>query len=122
MKGIKKRAYFWVTSVLFLLSLAVHWYFGWKAFVREQEGHAQVPQFNDYFVEALRDTMENWQSEFLQLVWQVVGLSFLYYIGSPQSKEGEERLEAKVDRLLQKLDPQEAEDFIKKVEKKYPKK
>lgn len=38
-----------------------------------------------------RDTMENWQSEFLQLIWQVAGLSILWYVGSPQSKEGDER-------------------------------
>lgn len=122
MKGIKKRGYFWITILLFFASLAAHWYFGWQAFVREQDEHAQAPRLNDYLVEALRDTMENWQSEFLQLVWQVVGLSFLYYVGSPQSKEGDDRREAKIDRILQKLDPEEAEDFIKKAEKKYPKK
>ena len=41
-----------------------------------------------------RDTLENWQSEFLQLMWQVGGLAFLLYVGSPQSKEGDERVEA----------------------------
>ena len=41
-----------------------------------------------------RDIMENWQSEFLQLIWQVAaaGLSILWYVGSPQSKEGDERM------------------------------
>ena len=34
----------------------------------------------------MRDTLENWQSEFLQLIWQVVALTYLWYIGSPQSK------------------------------------
>lgn len=29
--------------------------------------------FGSYVVEMLRDTFENWQSEFLQLLWQVVG-------------------------------------------------
>ena len=40
--------------------------------------------------------MENWQSEFLQLMWQVAGLSFLLYVGSPQSKESSERIEEKI--------------------------
>lgn len=39
-----------------------------------------------------RDTLENWQSEFLQLVWQVAGLTYLLYVGSPQSKEEDDRL------------------------------
>jgi len=40
----------------------------------------------------LRGTFENWQSEFLQLLWQL-------YLGSPSSHENDDRLEAKVDAL-----------------------
>ena len=47
-----------------------------------------------------RDTFENWQSEFLQLLWQVVGLAYFLYLGSPSSKENDDRLEAKIDALL----------------------
>lgn len=47
-----------------------------------------------------RDTLENWRSEFLQLIGQVAGLAFLLYVGSPQSREGHDRLEEKVDFLL----------------------
>ena len=47
-----------------------------------------------------RDTFENWQSEFLQLIWQVVGLAYFLYVGSPASKENDDRIEAKVDALL----------------------
>jgi hypothetical protein len=43
---------------------------------------------------------ENWQSEFLQLLWQVVGLAYFLYIGSPSSKEGSDRVEAKLDELI----------------------
>ncbi|MDI5979647.1 DUF6766 family protein [Amycolatopsis magusensis] len=52
-----------------------------------------MPQF-------LSATFENWQSEFLQLVWQAMGLAMLFYWGSSQSREGDDRLEAKVDALL----------------------
>ena len=48
----------------------------------------------------VRDIMENWQSEFLQLMWQVAGLSFLLYVGSPQSKESSERIEQKIDLMM----------------------
>lgn len=53
-----------------------------------------------YLVEMARDTFENWQSEFLQLLWQVVGLAYFLYTGSPASKENDDRMEAKLDELL----------------------
>jgi hypothetical protein len=70
----------------------------------------------------MRDTMENWQSEFLQLMWQVGGLSFLLYVGSPQSKESEQRLEKKLDTILQKIDPEKAQQIIEQLKKEYPEK
>jgi hypothetical protein len=67
-----------------------------------------------------RDTLENWQSEFLQLLWQVGGLAILLYVGSPQSKEEDDRMEEKLDVILRKLDPAEAERIISELDRKYP--
>jgi hypothetical protein len=61
--------------------------FAWFAYAEEQIDHNHAIELSGYFNQTLRDTMENWQSEFLQLMWQVAGLSFLLYVGSPQSKE-----------------------------------
>jgi hypothetical protein len=69
-----------------------------------------------------KDTFENWQSEFLQLIWQVGGLTYLWYIGSPQSEEEEERNPEMLQWIVKKLDPQKAEEFLKEMEEKYPKK
>lgn len=57
-------------------------------------------------------------------MWQVAGLSFLLYVGSPQSKESSERLEAKVDLLIKQLegDPDKARRLLDEIEAKYPKK
>jgi hypothetical protein len=66
--------------------------------------------------------MENWQSEFLQLMWQVAGLSILWYIGSSQSKEGDDRLEEKIDLLIQRLDSEKGKQLIQELDKKYPRK
>jgi hypothetical protein len=66
--------------------------------------------------------MENWQSEFLQLMWQIGGLSFLLYVGSPQSKESEQRLERKLDAILQKVEPEKAQEIIEQLRKEYPEK
>jgi hypothetical protein len=119
---LKKWQYTWVTLLLFLLSLGLHWFFGWRAFVNEQQQHGETPVVDEYLVEMVRDTMENWQSEFLQLIWQVAGLAFLWHVGSPQSKEGDERKEEKLDLILRKLDPQQADKLLKELEMKYPKK
>jgi hypothetical protein len=73
-------------------------------------------------MEMMRDTMENWQSEFLQLIGQVAGLALLWYAGSPQSKEGDDRKEEKLDYIIQKLDPEHADSLLKQWKEKYPEK
>jgi len=97
---LKGYAYAWLTLGFFLISLLLHWFFGWHAFAQEAAEHGQSPELGSYLNEMLRDTFENWQSEFLQLLWQVVGLAYFLYLGSPSSHENDDRLEAKVDALL----------------------
>lgn len=67
----------------------------------------------------LRDTLENWQSEFLQLLWQVGALAFFLFVGSPQSKEGDDRKEAKLDAILRLLGP-DGERLIADLDRRYP--
>ena len=104
------------------MSISLHWIFAWYSYVQEQTEHNQLIQFDGYFNETLRDTMENWQSEFLQLMWQVAGLSILWYIGSSQSKEADDRLEEKIDLLIQKLDSERGRHLIQELDRKYPRK
>lgn len=59
------------------------------------------------------------QFKSLQLMWQVGGLSFLLYVGSPQSKESEQRLEKKLDTILQKIEPEKVQEIIEKLQKEY---
>jgi hypothetical protein len=118
----QKYGFVWVTLVLFLFSFLGHWVLAWFSYVEEQQEHNQAVEFSGYLNQTMRDTFENWQSEFLQLIWQVAGLSFLLFIGSPQSKEGDARKEAKLDLILEKLDPKNAEKEIKKIDNKYPEK
>lgn len=117
-----KYSYVWVTLILFLGSLIGHWLFAWFAFVSEQQAHGQPIIVSEYLIEVLRDTLENWQSEFLQLIWQVAGLAFLFYVGSPQSKEGNDRLEEKVDEILQAVNKTDGEKIIKHLDRKYSRK
>jgi hypothetical protein len=118
----RKRGYLWVTFLFFVVSLAIHWTFSWFSYAEDQIERNQPIELGGYFNQTMRDTMENWQSEFLQLMWQVGGLSFLLYVGSPQSKESEQRLEKKLDVILQKVEPEKAQEIIEQLKKEYPEK
>jgi hypothetical protein len=115
----KRYGFAWVTGGFFLISLAGHWMFGWFAYVNEQLAHQQPIQFSDYAIQMGRDTLENWQSEFLQLLWQVGGLALLLHVGSPQSKEGDDRMEAKIDYILEKVDPEHADKILEEIDAEY---
>jgi hypothetical protein len=112
-------SYAWITLGFFMISLVGHWVFGWFAYLDEQRALGQPPEFGGYLIEMSRDTLENWQSEFLQLLWQVGGLAFLLFVGSPQSKEGTDRMEAKIDALLTLVDPKKGEEAIRKLDLQY---
>jgi hypothetical protein len=116
---LKKYSYLWVTLVLFVGSLAGHWTCSWFNYVNEQRDLSRPPIVTDDVIKAAMETLENWQSEFMQLIWQVAGLAYLLHVGSPQSQEGDERLEAKVDEVLALLDPKEAEKTIARLDRKY---
>lgn len=114
-----KYGYLWITLILFLGSLIGHWIFAWFAFVEEQLAHGEAIEVSSYLIEVMRDTLENWQSEFMQLMWQVAGLAYLFYLGSPQSKEGDDRIEEKLDHILLSVDKQKGDDVLKKLDTKY---
>jgi len=116
----KRYSYAWITLILFLGALIGHWIFGWFAYVSEQTQHGAPIEVSDYLVEMMRDTLENWQSEFLQLVWQVGGLAFFLFVGSPQSKEEGDRVEEKMDLILRTLRPVDAEDYIRDFDRRFP--
>ena len=114
---LRRYAYAWLTLLFFAVSFGLHWYFGWRAFVDEAKAHHEAPVWSEYLTVMGRDTFENWQSEFLQLLWQVVGLAYFLYLGSPSSKENDDRMEAKIDEIL-KAQPN-GKKLIAKLDEKY---
>jgi hypothetical protein len=120
MSPLKKFGFAWITLGFLAFSILGHWIFGWLGYVDEQQMHDAPVEVGGYVVEMLRDTFENWQSEFLQLLWQVVGLSILLYVGSPQSKEAEQRTEAMLEAILKNVDPKGASKTLKEIDTKYP--
>jgi hypothetical protein len=115
----KRYGFAWVTGGFFVITLAGHWVFGWFAYVNEQMAHQQPIQISGFAIQMGRDTLENWQSEFLQLLWQVAGLALLLHVGSPQSKEGDDRMEAKIDYILEKVDPEHADKILEEIDAEY---
>ena len=48
---MKKYAYAWLTAGFFLVTIALHWVFGWYAFVNTEAAHGQVPEVGAYVIE-----------------------------------------------------------------------
>lgn len=84
-----------LTIVLFLLFLS-SWIgqaiFQWQEFVSTQQTHTQPIEISEYINEFMSATLENWQSEFLQLLTFVVLTSFLIHRGSHESKDSDEEM------------------------------
>lgn len=51
------------------------------------------------------------------MLWQVLGLAYFLYIGSPSSKENDDRLEAKIDELMRmQAGDEQAQKIIDKID------
>jgi hypothetical protein len=86
-------------AALWLSAWVAQTWFGWWEYAAETVQHGSDPLWTEYLNIWLRATMENWQSEFLQLFTFVVATTYLIYAGSHESRDGQDRLEAKVDAI-----------------------
>jgi hypothetical protein len=116
---MRRYAYAWITIGFFLVSFVLHWWLGWYAYADEAQEHGQTADVSKYLIITGRDTFENWQSEFLQLLWQVVGLAYFLYVGSPSSKENDDRAEAKLDAIIRMVGGDQAETLIADLDQHY---
>lgn len=103
-----------VTGGFFVLSWIGQFVFQLIEVRNEAESQGQAFEWSQFLPQFLAATFENWQSEFLQLVWQAAGLALLLYWGSSQSREQDERIEAKLDELLRErgIDPARIADQV----------
>lgn len=96
-----------VLAVLFLTSWILQTYTGWKDCEGEQKTHGQsAALFGDggYIWHWGAQTMENWQSEFLQLLTFVALTSVLVHKGSHESKDTDDEVNERLTRIERKLD------------------
>ena len=103
-----------VTAALFLLSWIGQFVTQLITVRNENEAHGEPFLWGDFMAQFFASTFENWQSEFLQLVWQAAGLTLLLFWGSSQSRESDERIEVKLDRLLEErgIDPKSLSETV----------
>lgn len=98
---------------LFLVSWIGQLVVEWFDFRSEEADHGQPAAFwsSDFWLTFWQSTLENWQSEFLQLSAFVIAAAYFVYKGSAESEDSEQRLEAKLDALLREsaLDPEQIE-------------
>jgi hypothetical protein len=89
--------------ILFFVTWIAHGIAEWQTFTDEQRAHGETIAAGDFVAEFAQSTLENWQSEFLQL-FAFVSLAALYiHKGSAESKDGDEKLEASLRRIEQHL-------------------
>ena len=98
-----------LSIVLFALFVAA-WigqtWVGWLEFASEQKTHGEAATWlgaGGYLWAWGRTTLENWQSEFLQLFCMVVFTAFLIHKGSAESRDGNDRMEQALHRIERKL-------------------
>lgn len=121
MRELKKRGYLYVTITFFAVSWLIHGITAYNQYAEEQKAHSQPVIMNSFWNEFLRQTMENWQSEFLQLSWQVGGLMILYAVASPEDRIGDQRKEKLIEKLLQvQMEQKEYEKFMNNIKQQYP--
>ena len=89
---------------LFLGSWAAHGIVEYQSYEAEQKAHGEQVTTVGFINDFSKATLENWQSEFLQLFSFVVLAALFIHHGSAESKDSDDRIEAILHRIEQKLD------------------
>jgi Na+/phosphate symporter len=93
-----------VLCILFFVSWGTQAFVEWEAFRNQQREHGEPARVDEYLVEFAQSTLENWQSEFLQLFSFVTLAALFIHRGSAESKDGTDRIEEMVREIKAKLD------------------
>lgn len=103
-KFIKSYSLSLALFLLFLLSWLLQFIFQYREEYQQALDHGQELTMDKYIDSFASATLENWQSEFLQLFTMVILTTYLIHKGSPQSKDGSQRMERKINELNNKVD------------------
>jgi hypothetical protein len=100
-----------VVGALFLSSFVLHSIFGWWQYAADQQQHGSPASLwgdDGYAVYFGEWTFQNWQSEFLEVLLLIVATKYFIHKGSPESRDGQDRMEAAIERIEKKVDALEA--------------
>jgi hypothetical protein len=89
--------------ILFFATWVAHLIAEWQTYTDEQSEHGQSAAIGDFVSQFTQSTLENWQSEFLQLFSFVVLAALYIHKGSAESKDGTDKIEASLRRIEQSL-------------------
>lgn len=103
MRHFRRWGAVYLLAVLFLGSWGGQFFTQLIDFRGEQAEHEQPFMWADFWPDFLASTFENWQSEWLQLVFQAVLLLGAKHWIFKVDAEDMERLEAKIDRIQDRL-------------------
>jgi hypothetical protein len=93
-----------ILCILFFLAWAAQGVVQWQRYAEEQRAHNEPVEMTAYLVDYGQSTLENWQSEFLQLFAFVVLASLYIHRGSAESRDSEDRMEQMLKDIKKKLD------------------
>jgi hypothetical protein len=89
--------------ILFLLTWAGQGVAQWQEFTDEARTHNESVELGDFMAVFSKSTLENWQSEFLQLFSFVVLSALLIHHGSAESRDSDDRMEEALRRIEKQL-------------------
>jgi hypothetical protein len=98
-----------VLALLFVVSWMGHLITQWFTWENEQIDHGQPLQIGSFLWHFWQSTLENWQSEFLQLLSFVVLSALFIHRGSAESKDTDDRIMESLNRIEERLQSLEAD-------------
>ena len=75
----------------------------WFTWANEQQEHNQPLVVGDFLWQFWTSTLENWQSEFLQLLTFVVLTTFLIHRNSHESRDSDDEMQRSLNRIEKRL-------------------
>jgi lysylphosphatidylglycerol synthetase-like protein (DUF2156 family) len=93
-----------VFVIMFVATFVAHAIANWTSYAQDSREHHERPTASGYLVDFSENTLQNWQSEFLQNLSFIVLAAMLIHRGSAESKDSEEQIQAALERIEQRLD------------------
>lgn len=95
----------YILVLLFVGSWLGQFFTQMAEFTSTQQQHGQPFVWGEYLHDFFASTFENWQSEWLQLIFQAILLLGAKHWLFKVDAEDLERIEAKIDRITERLTP-----------------